>query len=89
MREKQALKTTIRQMKFKTFLENLIKSSLEENYSTAQVRRILKQDVKFVQKYNKEDITTALVLMSILSKAYEFMHSKNLVSLPSRCTLGR
>ncbi len=89
MREKQALKTTIRRMKSKAFLENLIKSTLEDKYSPAQVQRILKQDVKFVRKYNKEDITTALVLKSISSKAYEFMRSKNLVSLPSRRTLGR
>ncbi|QQP32397.1 Hypothetical protein FKW44_024697, partial [Caligus rogercresseyi] len=41
---------------------------------------------KFIRGYSKEDVTTALILRSICTRAFEYLRSRKLLPLPSRQT---
>ncbi len=67
----------------------MVKEALEEKYSPAQAKLILKRNVKFVRQYSKKDITKALVQRAISNKTYGFIQSHYLAAVPSQRTFAR
>ena len=89
IKQKRKLATENKRLKTKSHRQKVVSTALEELYSPAQVRHILKRKVKFVRNYSKEDITRALVLKAISNKAYKFPRSQQIMALPSRVTLSK
>nr|XP_040565526.1 uncharacterized protein LOC121115370 [Lepeophtheirus salmonis] len=63
-----------------------IKTTLEKNYSKAQVRRILNPKTKYNRGYSQLDVITAFILRNMSSKAFEYLRSRKIFALPSRQT---
>ncbi len=90
--QKRALSQSMKKIKrlnSEKFKKQLLKTTLEKTCSKGQVKRIMSPTAKYIRGYSKEDVTTALVLKTINSRAFEYLRSKKLLALPSRFTLER
>ena len=80
------LKKELKRLKSTKFHKEKMKTTLKKSFSSTQVKKILHPERKFIRNYKKEDVVNGLILKSISNRAFNFVKSKNILSLPCRTT---